>query len=186
MPSTKLDILVVPTYNSKTIGVNDASTYASTPSAPTLEITVPALGKVTLPFNINTLNVINSTSLGLSDVGHPIIPLPDGVYYLRYSVAPAYENYVEKSIMRVDQLQEKFDTAFMKLDMMECDRAIKTQQKVTLNSIYYFIQGSIAAANNCAIFEANKLYNQASKMLDNFIKAGTCGCSGNNYVTNFY
>jgi hypothetical protein len=74
----------------------------------------------------------------------------------------------------------------MRLDMMQCDLAIKTQQKVTLNSIYYFIQGSIAAANNCAIFEANRLYNQANKMLDNFIKAGTCGCSGNNYVTNFY
>lgn len=186
MPSTKLDIIVVPTYNSKTLGINDASVYASTPSAPTIEITVPALGKVTLPFNINTLNVINSTSLGLSDVGSPIIPLPDGVYYLKYSVTPAYQNFVEKSIMRVDQLQEKFDSAFMKLDMMECDRAIKTQQKVVLNSIYYFIQGSIAAANNCAIFEANKLYNQANKMLDNFIKAGTCDCSGNNYITNFY
>ena len=29
-------------------------------------------------------------------------------------------------------LQEKFDSAFMKLDMMECDLAIKTQQKVDL------------------------------------------------------
>ena len=69
--------------------------------------------------------------------------------------------------------------------MMQCDLAIKTQQKVTLNSIYYFIQGAIAAANNCAVNEANKLYNQASKMLDNFMKRD-CGCSGNNYVTNFY
>jgi hypothetical protein len=186
MAETILDIVVVPTYNSKTLGVNDASVYASTPSAPSLEITVPAFGKVTLPFNINTLNVINSTSLGLSDVGSPIIPLPDGVYHLRYSIAPAYEYFVERSIMRVDQLQERFDEAFMKLDMMECDRAIKTQQKVALNSIYYFIQGAIAAANNCAIFEANKLYNQANKMLTNFIKAGGCDCSGNNYVTNFY
>lgn len=186
MSTTKLDIIVVPTYNSKTLGVNDASIYASTPSSPTLEITVPALGKATIQFTPDTLNIVNSTSLGITDTGKPLVPLPDGVYYIKYSVNPAYENFVEKSIMRVDQLQEKFDTAFMKLDMMECDRAIKTQQKVTLNSIYYFIQGSIAAANNCAIFEANKLYNQASKMLDNFIKAGTCDCSGNNYVTNFY
>ena len=185
---TILDIVVVPTYNTKTLGVNDASVYKTgvTVSAPSLEIEVPAFGKVVVPFNINALNIINSTSLGLSDVGSPTIPLPDGVYYLRYSITPAYEYFVEKSIMRVDQLMEKFDNAFMKLDMMECDKAIKTQQKVDLNSIYYFIQGSIAAANNCAIFEANKLYNQANKMLDNFIKAGTCGCSGNNYVTNFY
>ena len=117
-------------------------------------------------------------------VGTPDLPLPDGVYFLRYSVAPAYENFVDKSIIRVERLQEKFDEAFMKLDMMECDRAIKTQAKVDLNTIYFFIQGAIAAANNCAIDEANKLYTQANRMLDNFIRTN-CGCSGNNYLINF-
>ena len=72
----------------------------------------------------------------------------------------------------------------MKLDMMECDSAIRTQSKVTLNSIWYLIQGSIAAANNCAIDTANKLYIQANRQLDYFI-ANQCGCSGNNYVNNF-
>jgi hypothetical protein len=86
--------------------------------------------------------------------------------------------------MRVDQIQEKFDNAFMKLDMMQCDMAIKTQAKVQLNSIWYMIQGSIAAANNCAIDTANKLYTQANNMLDNFIR-NNCGCTGNNYINNF-
>jgi hypothetical protein len=113
-----------------------------------------------------------------------LIPLPDGIYTLTYSVAPAYENFVTKTIIRVEQLQEKFDNAFMKLDMMECDLAIKTQAKVDLNSVYYMIQGSIAAANNCAVDTSNKLYIQANKMLNNFIKTN-CGCSGNNYIINF-
>lgn len=187
MADLRLDILVIPTYNSKTLGIADASTYPAVPpvTAPTIEVTVPGFNKVVLPFNINDFNILNSASLGLSSVGDPLLPLPDGVYFLKYSVTPAYQNFVEKSIMRVEQLQEKFDAAFMRLDMMQCDLAIKTQQKVTLNSIYYFIQGAIAAANNCAIDEANKLYNQANKMLNNFIKGG-CGCSGNNYVINFY
>ena len=86
--------------------------------------------------------------------------------------------------MRIDRIQEKFDEAFMRLDMMECDRAIKTQQKVELTSIYFFIQGSLAAANNCAIDEANKLYTQANNMLNNFIR-NNCNCSGNNYLLNF-
>jgi hypothetical protein len=183
MADLRLDILVVPTYNTKTLGIADASTYPSTPSAPSIEINVPSFGQVILPFNINDFNIFNSTSLGITAVGDPLLPLPDGVYYLKYTIAPAYENYVEKSIIRVDHLQEKFDSAFMKLDMMECDLAIKTQQKVALNSIYYFIQGSIAAANNCAVDTANKLYNQASKMLDNFIKNNQC--SGNNFVNNY-
>ena len=188
MPDLKLDILVIPTYNTLTLGVADASTYPTDPpnvTAPTIEITVPGFGIVSLPFNVNDFNVFNSASLGLSVVGDPLLPIPDGIYTLTYSVAPAYENNVTRTIIRVEQLQEKFDSAFMKLDMMECDLAIKTQSKVQLNSIYYFIQGAIAAANNCAVETANKLYNQANKMLNNFIKSN-CGCSGNNYINNFY
>lgn len=183
----QLDILVVPTYNTLTLGVADASIYPTNPpvvSSPTIEITVPGFDVVSLPFNVNDFNIFNSLSLGLSTFGEPLLPLPDGVYKLKYTVAPAYENFVEKTIIRVEQLQEKFDEAFMKLDMMECDRAIKTQQKVDLNTIYFFIQGAIAAANNCAVAESNKLYNQASMMLNNFIK-NNCGCSGTNYVLNF-
>ena len=187
MADLRLDILVIPTYDNRTLAVLDASTYPPAPPVvnPTIEITVPGFNKVVLPFTINSFNVFNSESLGLTSVGNPLLPLPDGVYFLKYSVAPAFENFVERSIMRVDQLQEKFDSAFMRLDMMQCDLAIKTQQKVTLNSIYFFIQGSIAAANNCAVETSNKLYAQASNMLNNFIKTD-CNCSGNNYITNFY
>lgn len=187
MPTLNLDILVVPTYNTLTIGIADASTYPTDPpvvTAPTIEIDVPSLGVVILPFTVNEFNIFNSTSLGLTVIGEPLIPLPDGIYNLKYTVAPAYLNFVEKSIMRIDRIQEKFDEAFMKLDMMECDMAIKTQQKVDLNSVYFFIQGSLAAANNCAVAEANKLYTQANNMLNNFIK-NNCYCSGNNYLRNF-
>ena len=187
MADLKLDFLVVPTYNTFTLGIADASTYPPAPpvSSPTIELEVPGFGLVSLPFSINDFNIYTSTSLGITPVGDPQVPLPDGVYYIKYSVAPAYQNFVQKTIMRVDQLQEKFDSAFMKLDMMECDAAIRKQQMVDLNSIYYFIQGSIAAANNCAVDTANKLYNQANKMLNQFI-ANKCNCSGNNYVNNFY
>ena len=187
MPTLKLDILVINTYNTFTLGIADISTYPNDPpvvSSPSIEITMPGFLPVTVPFTVNDFNVFNSTTLELTPVGAPTVPLPDGVYYLTYSVAPAYENFVNKTIMRVEQIQEKFDNAFMKLDMMECDLAIKTQSKVQLNSIWYMIQGSIAAANNCAVDTANKLYVQANTMLDNFI-SNNCGCSGNNYINNF-
>jgi hypothetical protein len=186
MAALNLDILVIPTYNVLTLGVADISTYPVSPiiTSPTIEITVPGFGKITLPFIPNDFNVFTSLTLGITSIGQPLLPLPDGVYYLRYSVTPSYINYVERTIIRVEQLQEKFDNAFMQLDMMECDRAIKTQSKVDLTSIYFFIQGAIAAANNCAIIESNKLYNQASKMLNNFMRNG-CQCFGNNYIINF-
>jgi hypothetical protein len=183
MPTLKLDIIVVPTYNTLTMAVADASTYPTTPpsvTAPTLEVNVPNFGIVNVPFVVNQVNVLSSSNLGISTLGSE--PLPDGIYYLKYSVAPANVNFVEKTIMRVERLQEKFDEAFMKLDMMECDRAIKTQAKVELTTISFFINGALAAANNCATVEANRLYLQADKMLNNFIR-NNCGCSGNNYAT---
>lgn len=183
--ATTLDILVINTYNAETLGIADNSVYDITITAPTIDITVPGEAMIAIPFTPNDFNVFNSTSLGLTPVGAPITPLPDGVYLLKYTIAPANTYFTEKSIMRTALIQEKFDNAFMRLDMMECDSAIRTQSKVTLNSIYYMIQGSIAAANNAAVDTANKLYAQADRMLDNFIRTN-CGCSGNNYVNNFH
>jgi len=189
MADLKLDILVIPTYNTRTLGIADASIYPTDPPdvTATIEITIPGFAKIVLPFNVNSFTVYTSSTLGLTQPGTPDIPLPDGVYFLKYIVYNPTDftwNNIERSIVRVERLQEKFDEAFMKLDMMECDKAIKTQSKVDLNTIYFFIQGAIAAANNCATTEANKLYMQADRMLDNFIK-NNCGCSGNNYLVNF-
>lgn len=182
MPTLNLDFLVVPTYNTLTMGIIDASTYPDNPpvvTSPTLEITPPGFDVAVIPFEVDDYNVITSSNLGITSVGVNQ-PLPDGVYHIKYSIAPANVNFVEKSIMRADRIQEKFDEAFMKLDMMECDGAIKRQSKENLSSIYFFIQGAIAAANNCALVEANKLYAQADRMLTNFMN-NNCGCSGNNY-----
>lgn len=182
MPTLNLDFLVVPTYNTLTMGIIDASTYPDNPpvvTSPTLEITPPGFDVAVIPFEVDDYNVITSSNLGITSVGVNQ-PLPDGVYHIKYSIAPANVNFVEKSIMRTDRIQEKFDEAFMKLDMMECDGAIKRQSKENLLSIYFFIQGAIAAANNCALVEANKLYTQADRMLTNFMN-NNCGCSGNNY-----
>ena len=187
MANLQLDILVIPTYSVLTLGVADASVYPTDPpvvSSPSIEIDIPGFGTTILPFVPNEINVFTSSNLGITELGCNQ-PLPDGIYRLKYSVAPAYVNYVEKTILRVDRLQEKFDSAFLQLNMMECDRALKTQSSVTLNTINFFIQGAIAAANNCAEYESNTLYAQANNMLDNFLRTN-CGCSGNNYQINFY
>lgn len=182
----QLDIITPPSYNVNLLNITDASVYPTEPavvSAPSIEITVPGFGKQFLPFVPNKANIFASDTLGITEIGIKE-PLPDGLYYLKYSVAPAYKYFVERTIMRVDKLQEKFDNAFLKLNIMECDGALKTQSSVTLNTINFFIQGALAAANNCSEQEALKLYNQANKMLDSFVKKN-CGCSGTNYLNNF-
>lgn len=153
----------------------DTSVYDVDPPVPAplgLEVKVPGFNVVYPSFTIHTLNTYNSTDLGITTAGNET-DLPDGIYCFKYSLD--VNTYVEKTIIRVDKLQEKFDNAFMKLDMMECDQAIKDQSKNTLFTIYFYIQGAIAAANNCANVHSTKLYNQASRMLDEFISK-SCGC----------
>lgn len=177
MATLKLDFFVLQTYNVKTLAVVDSSVYPTDPPAvitPSIRITPPGFNSVEIPFIVADYNVFNSYLLGLSEEGTDF-PLPDGVYQMRYSVNPSLTTYVDKSFMRVDTIQEKYDAAFMNLDLMECDQKIKEQAKVELSTIYFLIQGSISAANNCAITESEKLYSKANSLLDRFVSSG-CGC----------
>ena len=184
-PTLDLNFISVQTNSLMTMTILDESIYPTNPPVvikPTIVIDIPGFGKVSKDFKINTYNTFDSYDLEISTKEQKT-PLPDGIYTIRYFVEPEAETFVEHSTIRVDKLQEKFDEAFMTLDMMECDMAIKTQSFVQLNTIYLFIQGAVAAANNCAVIESNKLYKQANNMLNTFIKQG-CGCGGNNYVVN--
>jgi hypothetical protein len=177
-----INILTIPTYDLNTLAVVDNSVYDGTPPSVTLTIDVPGFGQAMgLAFNVNSVNIYNSINLGISSA---LEPLPDGNYCISYMITGNPVPAIEKRIMRVDRLQQKFDEAFLTLDMMENDRAIKTQSKIDLMSIYFFIQGAIASANNCAVAEATKLYIQADRMLNSFI-GKNCGSSGNNYIINF-
>lgn len=184
MLTLSYNIVILPTYDLYTLAVKDNSTYPDDPPVvidPIMEIVVPGFDTVYLPFVVEETNIYNSTDLGITTAGNEE-PLPDGIYCFKYTVDATV--VVDKSILRVERLQEKFDKAFMQLDMMECDRAIKTQSKVDLMTIYFFIQGAIAAANNCMTVQATKLYQKANSMLDGFVN-NNCNCSGNNYVINF-
>lgn len=180
MAEIKLDFLIIPTYSLETLGVADNSIYPdvslldSLPEEPVLIVTVPGYDPVEVPFVKDDFIALNSTMLGLSE-GTNFEELPDGIYTIKYLIKPDLDTFVEKSFMRVEVIQEKFDIAFLKLQMMECDRSIKKQSKIDLDSIYYFIQGAIASANNCMICESNKLYEQANSMLKKFT-GNTCGC----------
>lgn len=182
MPTLNLKIVILDTHDLTTMCIADASTYPDDPPqevSPQLLIVPPGFSSVAIPFEFLTNNFITSDLLELSepDVHNP---LPDGVYQITYSVDPSETNFYTINFMRVDRLLEKWDSAFMKLDMMECDMAIKKQAKVELDSINLMIQGAVVAANKCAYTEAAELYSKASCLLQRMIDTD-CGCKGNNY-----
>jgi hypothetical protein len=179
MANLRLDIVILPTYNSYNIAVVDASYYpvGSPPVVnPSIQIDIPGFNTIYKDFATETVTVYDAYTLGICNEDCQV-RLPDGIYHFKYTVNPAYVegNSIDKTIMRVDKLQEKFDELFMRIDILECDPESKRKAKEDLDSIYLFIQGSIAAANNCAAQQAERLYNKADSMLDSLI-ARRCGC----------
>jgi hypothetical protein len=187
-----LDLVTGCNNNTLYLIVTDASYYYPNDPPivynPTITITPPGFDPVVLPFVINETNVFGSDDLGITEEGCRQ-NIPDGIYRLEYKIEtdeldPPTTISINKTIMRVAELKEKFNNAFLKLDLMECDSALSKQMSVNLNTINFFIEGAIAAANNCAEKEALRLYDKANKMLDNLRKCG-CGCFDNNYLLNF-
>ena len=174
-----LDLLLIDTHSSKSIGISDFSQYPTNFNivSPTLEITASGFSPVTIAFAPNSINIFTSNNLNITCEGEELQVVPDGIYSIKYSITPAYVNFISRSFLRVDEIQEKFDTAFMKLDILQCDGPLRKQREEELKSIYYFIQEAIASANKCAPDLALKLYKKANTMLDQFIKH-KCNCNG--------
>lgn len=176
MAAPTLDLLYLDTHNSTTLAITDISNYPDgfTVVSPTIEITPPGFTRVVIPFVAQSIQIYNSNTLGITGGGCDPAPLPDGIYKIKYTVAPAYQNYVYKNFIRVDKLLEKFDKIYVKLDIIQCDLTIKNQEKKQLDLIWEYINGAIASANQCAEKQAMELYQRANTALDKFNK--NCSC----------
>ena len=168
---TTLNLTLIDTHSSQTIGIADLSYYQTGHgiSSPTLEVEVPGYGKQVFPFVKNSLQIINSEHLGITCEDECLADLPDGIYKVRYSIYPAYKYYVDKTFLRVENLWQKFDKYFLTLEL-DC-RTPSSVQRKQLEEVELYIQGAIAAANNCATKLALELYQKADKTLDALIKA---------------
>lgn len=162
----KLDINIIPSYNTHTLIIGDATEYpfGAAINNPYLEIVPPGFQKVTLIFSPKSLNVYNSNSLNLTD-SDCTQSLPDGIYKIKYSIQPNYEVYTEKSFFKIDQLLELFDSAFLKIGASNCDLTYDKASKKKLDEIEMFIQSAVSAANKCNDKLAMDLYKMAYKLL---------------------
>lgn len=169
-----LNIILTPTFSPKTIAIGDISPYPQgyTIVNPTIEITPPAMNKATLPFSARNFNIYNANDLNMICGAElcELPDLPDGVWEFKYSIAPAFENFVVKKQMRVDSITLRWQKAFLKSDISECDTNIKEQDLEALDQIWGYIQASVAAANECDYTSAMNYYRVADKKLNNFLK----------------
>jgi len=171
-----LDLNILDTHSMQSIAILDASIYPTQWNivSPTLEIIVPGYDVFTLEFTPSSLQVYKSSMIGVSCEWCPEQDLPDGIWRFKYSIYPAYKYYVEKTFVRVDKLQAKLDKAYLTLDFTQCDEQIKREDKLMLDSVQTFLNGAIAAGNQCVEATFKSLYKKANTMLDNYINNKSC------------
>lgn len=172
MPSVLLDLIDLETHDQRTFALLDKSIYpvGFIPINPTVEITVPGFAPKQIVFTPSSIQVYTSNTLEITCDDCELAFLPDGIYHVKYTMTPAYTYYVEKSFLRTNRIYAKLDQLFLKLDFMQCDQAIKGQDKEFLDTVEFFIEGAIAAAHNCLDKLAMNLYNKANEMLNEYEK----------------
>ncbi|SEW21506.1 hypothetical protein SAMN05428988_3218 [Chitinophaga sp. YR573] len=165
-----LDIDLIETYNSSILAIADVSSYPPEKNIenPFIEITPPGFSKVGLSFIPKTVNLFNSTSIELTNPEVKPAPLPDGIYHLKYSVRPNYEIYTQKTFLKTNGIRERFDIAFLKADVSNCDSRSAARFRSKLDLISFYLQYAMAAANICNEKLAMDLYRKAQRLLDKF------------------
>lgn len=144
----QLSLEVPDTNNVKVLRVFDTSLYASQfdTSCGLLQVTSPGFN---IPVNIDVLPhynlVLNACTLGLQSVGCGEVSatLPDGIYQIRYSVAPNDKVFVEYHHLRTTQTMNKYATELSKLEMAACEPAADVKEKLAeLSMIKNFIEAA--------------------------------------------
>lgn len=180
--SLRLNIMIVDTRDTTTLGVADISVYPTnfTPVNPSLEITPGQFAKVNVDFTPSSVNVYDSNDLGITCDETCGSPLPDGIYKFKYSVDngragdPCSTGFIEKTFMRADAIMCKYMNAFLKADALcNCQTDYQKALKQELRRIELLIQGSIAAANNCDDQTSWSMYQKADALLT---KMKYCKC----------
>ena len=175
-----LEIPVV--ANCNILSVRDTSQYAEMLNADCREllVTVPgfnqsALIKVDKGFYLN----LTSCNLGIQNeqCDSVTVALPDGVYIIRYSVAPNNKNYVEYNHLRVSQILTLYYKTLNEIGLKECEPEPKQKELIKqLQYIRTLIDAAVAQVEYCGdVNKGMSMYNYALKKLNKLVCI-TTGC----------
>ena len=183
MASKHILSLELPTVsNCEILSVKDTSQYAEELSIDCGELlittpgyTVPVLIKLNPNFNLN----LNGCLLGTQteNCGTMRTALADGVYIIKYSVAPTNKVYVEYNHLRTTNLLKLYYETLCHIDVNDCEP--HSERKDLIDEIKYIrtlIDAAVAKVEYCnSPGEGMDLYNYAKKRLQK-ISCKTIGC----------
>lgn len=181
-----LNINVTETYNCKTFRLDDSSIYDELIATDNILIEIKPPGKncfiefpiLELPW---TIKVFNCTDLEICAQSQLPVQslLPDGIYEIKYSVAPNLSTLVHFYHLRTCQLMKTYTQAVCDFFSKKCDltqkEVIKVEDKLT--HIKNMIDAAKYKVEECGDKELGlELYEEARNLLKDF-NNGKCGCS---------
>jgi hypothetical protein len=175
--------LEVPTVSNREIfSVRDTSQYSSNLDIDCSELlitspgyNVPVLIEVDPDFNLH----LNACQLAVQteNCGTVRTNLRDGIYVIRYSVAPVEKVYVEYNHLRVTSLLTLYYETLCHIDVKDCEP--HSERKELIDEMKYIrtlIDAAVAKVEYCnSPEEGISLYDYAKKRLQK-ISCKTAGC----------
>lgn len=152
-----LDFEIYTRGTEDTLIIIDTSEYFERPSNAIIEVEFPSLDEVfSAYFNPEKPNVLTTKQLGYSGSR---INFPDGLYKLRYSVAPNAKVFKCKNYLKMDGLKNK---------LAEMIQSLNCPDKKDLDFIYDIDKYITAAeaVENTDECKALEFYNEANRLLN--------------------
>lgn len=167
--------------NTKVFRVSDISTYATglDVDCGTLQITPPGFSQPTTIEVVPHFNlVLNGCTLGIqtSGCGSSQTNLPDGIYWIRYSVSPNDKVFVEYNHLRMTQTLNRYYNILCTLEMGACEPEPDVKAKLNeLRLIKSFLDAAVAKVEYCnEPSNGMELFIYAKKRLEKLALACHC------------
>ncbi len=177
---SNLSIQEIPTTNPNTLLLRDTSFYETEPLDNVLEITVPN-GTAAVLFKVKKAfyKVLNSSNLKILPAKNvdDLIPLIDGVYFIKYSVKPNKYLFAEYNLFRNTSQIGIYNREIAKLFLDKPSIPLRDfdERLRKLNWIKELIDASkILVEDHQKIKEGIELYNEASDLLKKLDKYTEC------------
>jgi hypothetical protein len=184
MASKHILSLEVPTVaNCEILSIRDTSQYSDVLSVSCEELlitppgfNVSALVKVTKDFFVN----ITACDLGIQKTNCTTsrTDIPDGVYVIKYSVAPNNKAYVEYNHLRITKLLNLYYQVLCDIDLQACEPF--SEKKALIEEMQFIrtlIDGAVSKVEYCSSPSLGmEMYNYALKRLEAIV-CKTVGCN---------
>ena len=162
--------------------ISDVSLYADQTLLPVdcqrLDITLPGMVQPIYIEEADGLQPGFTKLLGSSDLqdgAESGLALPDGVYTIKYSVAPNNYAYVSYYHLRTTQILNRYYSELCKIHLQECEPSAEIKQNLEdLRYIKSLIDGAKAKVEHChAPNQGIQMITYAGKLLDKYV-SGCC------------